>query len=104
MPVVRTSLEADNDLSEIAFYTVTTQGSLDAAHDFVRGLWQEFELIAINPNIGRVREDIKDLYEEHGRNLRSFPVNTFVVYYRPVDGGIYIYRILHSSRDFPASF
>ncbi len=102
MSLVHTSPEADDDLAEIALYTATTQGSLDVARDFITLLWQEFELIADRPEIGRTREELDE--RAHEAPLRSFPVHTFVVYYRPVDDGIYIYRVMHSSRDLPDSF
>jgi toxin ParE1/3/4 len=32
-------------------------------------------------------------------NLRSFPVGSYVIFYRPIEEGIEVIRVLHSARD-----
>jgi len=44
------------------------------------------------PETGRLREDL-------GRELRSFPVPPYVVFFRPVEGSIEVLRIIHGRRD-----
>ena len=36
---------------------------------------------------------------ELGTELRSFAVARYVIYYRPIEGGIEVIRVLHSARD-----
>lgn len=47
------------------------------------------------PLAGRVRDEISE-------GLRSFPVGQYIVFYRPIDNGISIIRILHGMRDLKA--
>jgi toxin ParE1/3/4 len=79
---------------EIAFYTATSQGSIDAARAFVWMLQDKFLLLADNPELGRVRDEIASVRTEHPPALRSFPVNKYVVFYEPVEGGVRIFRVL----------
>jgi plasmid stabilization system protein ParE len=46
---VSTTPEADQDLVEIALYTATAQGSIDAARALVWMLKDKFTLLARNP-------------------------------------------------------
>ena len=49
------------------------------------------------PDMGRLREDLS-------AGLRSFSVGNYVIFYRPMKGGIEIARVLHGARDFPPLF
>ena len=98
---VETTPEANQDLVEIVLYTATSQGSLDAARAFVWMLKDKFILLAENPELGRVRDDLAGRRTEHPHVLRSFPVNRYVVFYEPVAESVRIYRVLHASRDLP---
>ena len=53
MSRVATTPEADQDLVEIARYTATAQGSIEAARAFVWMLKDKFLLLAANPDLGR---------------------------------------------------
>ncbi len=46
----------------------------------------------MNPKIGRQRNDLI-------LNLRQFPFKNHNIYYFPIENGVEIYRVLHSSRD-----
>ncbi|HEU5126240.1 MAG TPA: type II toxin-antitoxin system RelE/ParE family toxin [Verrucomicrobiae bacterium] len=37
-------------------------------------------------------------------DLRSFPVGNYSIFYCPLDAGIKVVRVLHSSRDMPKLF
>jgi toxin ParE1/3/4 len=54
-------------------------------------------LIASRPRIGRPREDLR-------AGLRSFPVESYILFYRIVDDGIEVARVLHGRRDIDAVF
>jgi toxin ParE1/3/4 len=36
--------------------------------------------------------------------LRSFPVKNYVIFYRPLEDGIEIVRVLHGAQDLPPLF
>lgn len=55
------------------------------------------ELLAEAPGIGR-------LCEELAPSLRSFPVGNYVIFYRPIDDGIELIRVLHGARNIPRLF
>lgn len=57
--------------------------------DLVR---QKMELYATQPELGESRPDL-------GSDVRHFPVKSYVVFYRPLDDGIEVLRVLHGSRD-----
>jgi toxin ParE1/3/4 len=99
MKRVATTPEADQDLVEIALYTATSQQSIEAARAFVWMLKDKFLLLAENPDLGRMRDEITGLRKVNGTPLRSFPVNKYVVFYEPMEDGVRILRVLHASRD-----
>jgi len=37
--------------------------------------------------------------EELAPNLRSFPIGSYLIFYRPVEDGIELIRVLHGARD-----
>lgn len=37
-------------------------------------------------------------------NLRSFPVGNYLIFYRPINQGIEVLRVLHGARDIPSIF
>jgi len=49
------------------------------------------------PQLGRRREELSP-------RLHSFPVGRYVLFYRQVESGIEIARVLHGARDFPPLF
>ena len=63
----------------------------------------EFDLLAAMPGMGRQR----GFRNPHAQNVRSFPLKGFpnhLVYYRAVEGGIEVLRVLHGARDIDAIF
>ena len=47
--------------------------------------------------MGRLRDELAPF-------LRSFPVKNYLIFYRPIDEGIEIVRILHGSQDIETIF
>ena len=91
----RVSDAARSDLDEIWFYIA--QDDPDAADKFIQSLVQRFPIIASQPEIGRKREELAP-------RLRSFPVGRYLIFYRPIDSGVEIARVLQGARDFPPLF
>ena len=91
----RVSDAARSDLDEIWFYIA--QDNVDAADRFLRAIVSRFPKLAAMPQIGRAREELSP-------RLRSFPVGRYIIFYRPMENGVEIARVLHGARDFPPLF
>ena len=50
------------------------------------------ESIAATPRMGRKVEELAP-------NLRSFPVGNYLIFYRPLEDGIQLIRLVHGARD-----
>jgi toxin ParE1/3/4 len=95
MKQFRVSDVARSDLDEIWLYIA--QDNLDAADKFIHAIVSRFPKLAAMSLIGRQREELSP-------RLRSFPVSRYVIFYRPIENGIEIVRVLHGARDFPPLF
>jgi len=91
----RVSDEARADLDEIWLYIA--QDNPDAADKFVRAIVSRFPMLASMPFMGRQREELLP-------RLRSFPVRSYVIFYRPMEIGVEIARVLDGARDVPPLF
>lgn len=95
MAQVLTRPLADIDVLEIWNYIA--EDSFEAADNWIDELNKRMLLWASQPNMGRERSDLA-----HG--LRSFPFGRYLVFYIPINDGIEVVRIIHSSRDIESSF
>jgi toxin ParE1/3/4 len=91
----RVSAAAKSDLNEIWIYIA--QDNPDAADKFIRAIVSRFPKFATMPEFGRRREELSP-------RLRSFPVGRYVIFYRPMENGIEVVRVLHGARDLPPFF
>ena len=62
------------------------------ADRLIRVIARGLDLLAAHPDVGRVREDIAS-------GVRSFPVKSYVIYYRKIERGVLVSRVLHGKRD-----
>ena len=82
---------ADNDLDNIYIYSVENFGVL-RAESYLTEIVNNFQTLADNYTLGRDYSHVQpDLYAHN--------VVSHVIYYKPIDSGIDIYRILHKSMD-----
>lgn len=81
---------AEQDLDDIWFYIA--QDNIDAADRTLDLLRDKCLMLAGSPMIGRTRLELAP-------SLRSFPVGNYLIFYRPIESGIEIIRILHGSQD-----
>ena len=95
MPSVRFLPLARDDLHEIWEYI--TQDNIEAAERLVNRIEELGQLLAQHPHLGRRREEL-------AAGLRSFPMGRYLVFYRPIEDGIEIVRVLHASRDIDTIF
>jgi toxin ParE1/3/4 len=86
---------ARSDLDEIWFYIA--QDDPDAADQLMCAIVSRFPVLASMPEMGRQREQL-------AARLRSFPVGHYVIFYRPMEYGVEIARVLHGARDIPPLF
>lgn len=91
----RVSDAARSDLDEIWFYIA--QDDPDIADRFIRLIVSRFPELASIPEMGWSREDLSP-------NLRSFPVKNHTIFYRPMESGVEIVRVIHGARDLPPLF
>lgn len=74
------------------------QAGMRVADRFFAQAEATFTRLAGMPGIGAPYEPDEPLYAD----LRYFPVSRFrdhIVFYRPIPGGIEVYRVLHGARD-----
>ena len=90
MPEILKSPRAKFDLAEIWDYIA--ENSETRADAFIEMIDQKLQIIAERPTIGRSRDELVPA-------LRSFPVGRYVIFYRPIENGIDVVRVLHSARD-----
>ena len=73
------------------------QDKPQAAQRFVARLKEKCYFLATTPYAGTARDDLSP-------GLRVFSVGNFVVYFRPIDTGVRVERVLHGALDVDALF
>jgi toxin ParE1/3/4 len=89
MPVVRLRPRAQDDITEIWGY-IADDSELQA-DAFVDRLDAKFQLLARQPALGRMRNELTP-------GVWSFPVGRYVIFYESVPDDIAVVRVLHSAR------
>lgn len=87
----RLSPLAEQDLDDLWLY-VAGEASEETANKLVDAIVERFPMLAKHPKAGRLRPDL-------ARDLRCFPVEKHIVYYREDQSFVKIVRVLHGSRD-----
>lgn len=90
MPKIRIAEPAGDDLEDIWEYVA--QNDPDAANKLIKAITGKFKLLRDHPQIGREENRLLG-------TLRSFPVSSYIIFYKPFDNGVEILRILHKARD-----
>ncbi len=91
----RLSVQSRSDLDDIWLYIASD--NVTAADRFIDDLVGKFQALTTQPGIGRTRDEL-------GESLRSFPVGNYAIFYRPMQNGIEIVRVLSGFRDIPHFF
>lgn len=86
---------ATRDLNEIADYFAET--SLEAGERFFREFNRKCQQLVAFPNSGKSYAEIRS-------DLRGLPLEGYVIFYRVLDDGIEILRVVSGRRNFPALF
>ena len=86
---------AETDLIDIWLFI--TEDSVINADAYLRRIEQLFRVLADQPLMGQNRNEIAD-------SIKSFPIESHVIFYYALDDGIDIVRVLHGARDIEAVF
>jgi toxin ParE1/3/4 len=86
------------DSTLAACYAYIGERNLDAAHRFRQAAEVTFEALARTPGIGTPNE----IANRRSAGLRCARVRRFrnyLIFYRPIEGGIDVSRVLHAARN-----
>jgi len=82
---------AKSDLLEAWLFIA--EESIDAADGVIEAIYQEAQILSLQPLMGRVRSEL-------AQDIRSWPTSTrYILFYVPSDDGVKVVRILHHARD-----
>lgn len=88
--------QAERDIEEA--FVFIGERDLDTALDFLFAVEQTFELLAQMPFLGVAR----DFRHSRLRGVRQWHIKSYeeyLIFYRPVEDGIEVLRVLHGKRD-----
>ena len=89
------STEARADLIDIwAYIAADSESAADRVNTLI---YDRFATLAENPMMGRSRSELLS-------DLRSFLAGSYVIFYRPVENGVQILRVIHQARDVTSMF
>ena len=95
--------QAIADLATIAVYLAEESASDELAFRFLDAAEASFESLAVMPGMGAARE-----YNDPAlANVRMWRVAGFpnhLIFYRPIESGVEVIRVLHANRDIEALF
>jgi toxin ParE1/3/4 len=90
------SPRARADLDDIWNYTAQRWGT-DQAEEYLRLLQSAIDTVADEPRKGRASDEVRQGY-------RKYAAGSHMLFYRVIDTGIDVIRILHSRMDFERHF
>ncbi len=86
--ILRTS-RAELDLAEIWSYIASDNP--DVADRLIRRIDERLRLLLTDPAMGESMEQFRP-------GLRATAVGNYVIYYRSIEQGVEVYRVLHAAR------
>ena len=95
MSLYRIARAAQGDLDEIWSHI----GAFDvrAADHWLDGVERRFKVLAKQAQAGQARPDLAP-------ELRFLPVGNYLIFYRPIENGVEIARVIHGARDYGPDF
>jgi toxin ParE1/3/4 len=88
-------------MEEFAVYLASQSPA--AADRFLDSCMSDFERLSVMPGMGAKRE----FRNPNAAGIRSWPLSGFpnyLIFYRPIEDGVEILRLLHGARDIEAIF
>ena len=95
MPRIERSRASVSDYEEIWRYIALDNPA--AADRLISALERQLLTLAAMPGIGRKEPNL-------AADLRSFPVGSYLIFYRPTSDGIALVRVLHGARDISSEY
>jgi len=89
------SRAAEDDLESVWDFIGIERDNPRAAVRVIDRIIETIELLAAQPMLGELRGDFADVAPD----IRSFSVANYVIFYRPIPGGVRVGPILHGARD-----
>lgn len=87
---------AEADLQGILEYI--SQDRPAAGRRLVKDLRKACQFLAEHPGAGELQPELP------GKNLRTFSVRGYVIFFRPLKDGAQVVRVIHGARDWPTLF
>ncbi len=94
--VCRLAAPASRDIEAIIDY-VADNSSFDAAELLLNRINDQCKRLASFPSMGRKRNELAP-------NVRSFPIDDYLIFYRAIEEGIEVLRVISGYRDLRALF
>jgi toxin ParE1/3/4 len=85
--------QAEVDL--FAIWEFIAADNVRAADTLIGRIEATFDMLAHTPFAGRARSDL-------ARNLRSFAVGNYIIFYVPISDGVEVVRVMHGRQDIDA--
>ncbi len=85
--------QADLDLDSI--WDFIAADDIEAAERQINRIGKVFQMLTENPLAGRERPELR-------KDIRSFPVGSYIVFYVPLSDGIEVARVMNSRQDIDA--
>jgi toxin ParE1/3/4 len=76
---------------------VAENSGIESARQLSRQIYERFPLLAEQSYLGRARPELAP-------EVRSFPVSSYIILYRPTEYGVEILHIVHGRRRLEALF
>jgi toxin ParE1/3/4 len=95
MKRINVSDRARHDLD--AIWSTVAADNLRAADRLTHKITAQYAKLCRFPGMGSQRDELRP-------ELRSWPVGNYLIFYKIVDDGIEIIRVLHGARDIPKLF
>jgi toxin ParE1/3/4 len=89
----RKSPRAEIDIASI--WQFVADDGVRAADAMLDRIEDAFDMLAQTPLAGRARSDLTT-------KLRSFPIESYIIFYIPVSDGIEVVRVVHGRQDIDA--
>jgi len=91
MPAYVLSPEALQDLQDVWYFIASD--NVPAADKLENEFFEAFERLAEHPRMGHTRSDLTE------RNVRFWPVGSYLIVYRSLPTALQIVAVLHGARD-----
>jgi toxin ParE1/3/4 len=95
MSQIRLADSAKLDLLDIWLFL--SSSNMELADRVIDQITVTYERLADFPEMGRSRDELFPGY-------RSFPIDGYLIFYRPIQNGVEIIRVVHGSRNLPELF